>query len=148
MRSSDDVCAAIRAEFFDNLINQARIDQWFIALDVNDECELFCMACNFRHAIGPAAMFWRSQCDLGTPLKRAFSNPHIIGCDDDQVQIFGSHRLFPNSPQKRFSSNYMQRFSRKTSRTPARWNNAHGSVHEALPDLSSTKRKDPVPRAA
>jgi hypothetical protein len=91
MRSSDDVCAAIRAEFFDKLINQTRIDQWFIALDVNDACELFRMACNFGHAIGPAAMFWRSQCDLGTPPKRALSNPHIVGCDDDQVQIFGSH---------------------------------------------------------
>src|SRR5207237_8875809 len=58
MRSSDDVCAAIRAEFFDKLINQARIDQSFIAVDVNDECEFFRMACNFCHAIGAVAIVW------------------------------------------------------------------------------------------
>jgi len=69
--------------FFEKLINQARIDQWFIALDVNDECEFFRTACNFGHAIGAAAMFWRSQCDLGTPSKCALSNPHIVGRDDD-----------------------------------------------------------------
>ena len=80
----------MRAEFFDKLINQARIDQWFIALNVHDECEVFRVACNFGHAIGPAAMVRRSQCDLGTPIKRALGNPHIVGGDDDQVQIFGS----------------------------------------------------------
>ena len=57
MRSRDDVDAGIGPEFFDKLINQERIDQWFIALDVKDECELFCMACNFGYAIGPAAVF-------------------------------------------------------------------------------------------
>ena len=90
MRGSNDVDAAIRAEFFDKLINQARIDQWFIALNVNNECEVFRMACNFGHAIGPAAMVWRSQCDLGTPIERTLSNTHIVGRDDDQIQIFGS----------------------------------------------------------
>jgi hypothetical protein len=90
MRSSDDVDSAIRAKFFDELIDQARIDQWFIALDVNDECEVFRMVCNFGHAIGPAAMFWRSQGDLSTPIKRGLSNPHVVGRDDDRVQILGS----------------------------------------------------------
>ena len=90
MRSSDDVDVAIRAEFFDKLIDQARIDQWFIALNVNDECEVFRVACNFGHPIGPAAMAWRSQRDLGPPIKRGLGDPHIVGRDDDRVQIFGS----------------------------------------------------------
>ena len=41
--------AAIRAEFLDKLIDQARIDQWFIALNVNDERELFRVACDFGY---------------------------------------------------------------------------------------------------
>src|SRR5437763_11204126 len=144
MRSSDNVDAGIGPEFFDKPINQARIDQWFIALDVKDERELFRVACNLGYAIGAAAVFYRSQCDLGTPFERGLSNSHVIGCDDDQVQIFGSHGSFPDAPQKRFSSNYMQRFSRKTCRTPARWNDAHGPVHETHSNPTATKSTNAI----
>ncbi len=116
MRSSNDVDPRIRAEFLDELINQTRINQRFIALDVNDEHIVFRVAYDFRDAIGSATMFGRSQSDLCAPIERGLGDPHVVSGNDQRVQFFCMLTAFPDVSQKRLSCNWMQWFSRKTCR--------------------------------
>src|SRR6266487_5518465 len=82
MRRSDDIELAISAKFLDELVDQVRIDQRLITLNVDYVREPLCLFCDFGNAISPAVVPRRSQRDFGAPIKSGFSNAHIIGRDD------------------------------------------------------------------
>src|SRR4029079_3889426 len=49
---SDDLDRSIRVEFVYELVDQARLDQRFVALDVDDEGKLFRLVCDLGYPIG------------------------------------------------------------------------------------------------
>src|SRR6266496_3207515 len=56
MRSRHDSHFAIRLQFFDSFVDQTRIDQGFIPLDIDYVCELLCFAGHFSCSIGAGAV--------------------------------------------------------------------------------------------
>src|SRR5215471_4859329 len=132
MRRGDDVDCAIRAERLDHAVEQRRFSQRLVALDINNVLKLRRMLNDLGNAIGPALMLWRSHRDLGAPIKRCFGYPHVVRGDNDVVQFLRVAATFPNVLKKRFVSNEMQWFSRKTRGTPACWNDADCLTHLRL----------------
>src|SRR6266508_4146565 len=70
MRSRHDSHFAIRLQFFDNFVDQTRIDQGFIPLDIDYVREPLCFPRHFGDSISAAAVLRRSQRDVCTPAKR------------------------------------------------------------------------------
>src|SRR5437868_1503224 len=129
MCSRHDFRFTIRTQFFDKLVDQPRIDQRFVALDINYVCELLCFPRDFGHSVGTAAVFRRSQRDFCAPIKRGRRDPHVVGSNDNQIQTFSAAATLPNMFQKRFSSNGMQWFPRKSRGTPPGGNNSDRFTH-------------------
>ena len=90
MRGGDDLELAIDAKFLDKLVDQAWIDQRLIPLNVDYVREPLCLFCDFGNPISPAMVSGRSQRDFGAPIKSGFSNAHIIGRDDDGIEVFSA----------------------------------------------------------
>jgi hypothetical protein len=86
----------IRPQFFDKPIDQTRIDQGFISLDINYVCETLCFPRHFGYSVRSAAVFRRSQRDLCAPIKRRGSDSHVVGGNDNRIQTFGAAAAFPN----------------------------------------------------
>src|SRR5205814_9114293 len=57
---------------------------------------------------------------------------HIVGGNDDGIQVFGVAAAFPDIFQKRFSSNKMQRFSREACRIPPGRYDSSGFTHPSM----------------
>jgi hypothetical protein len=58
------------------------------------------------------------------------------------VEELRSLAALPDAPQKSFASNEMQWFSRKTRRTPSRWNDAYRLIHDSHTERSEAESKD------
>src|SRR6266480_3232058 len=56
MRGSDHLDLAVRSQFLHEFVDQPWIDQRFVALNVDDERELFRIARDFGYPIGSAAV--------------------------------------------------------------------------------------------
>ena len=52
--------------------------------------------------------------------------------------------MFPDAPEEWLARDEMERFARKWRRTPARWNDAHGPVHETHSNPTATKSTDAI----
>src|SRR5262245_18838957 len=116
MRGGDNPDRPVRAEFLYEFIDQLRINQWFIPLNVDDEPELFRVTYDFGRSVSAAAMACRSQRNFGTPIKSSLGDAHVVCGNDHRVEVFSSFAALPYTLQKRFSSNEMQWFSWKTRR--------------------------------
>src|SRR5262249_27723608 len=81
--------------------------------------------------------------DFGSPVKGGLGDAHIVCGNNYRIESLRFLTLLPDASQKSLSSNQMQRFSRKTRRTPARWNNADGLIHNGRPERSEAESKDP-----
>src|SRR6202035_2886488 len=114
---------------FDNLVDQTRIDQGLIPLDIDYVCELLCFSRHFGCPIGAGAMSRRSQRDLCAPVKRRGGDPHIVCGNDNRIQAFSPETTFPDMFQKRLSSNEMQWFTRKPCRIPSGRDDPNGFTH-------------------
>src|SRR5437764_7245779 len=123
MRRSDHVDLGIRAHRLDKTVEKAGFNQRFVSLDVENQIKPPAFTDNLSDSIRPALMTLRGHRDLGAPIEGRPGNAHIIGGDDDGIQILRATTAFPNMTEKRLVTNEMQRFSRKTRRTPARRNN-------------------------
>ena len=93
MRRGHDFHFAIGTQLFDKPVDQPRIDQRFVALDINYVRELLCFPRHFSDSIRAAEVLGRSQCDLCTPIKRRGGDSHIVSRNDNQVQVFGAEAL-------------------------------------------------------
>ena len=58
MPGSDDVDLAIATKFLNDLVDQTRIDERLVSLNVYDVGKLFRLFCYFSNAIGSALVFW------------------------------------------------------------------------------------------
>ena len=58
MPGSDDVDLAIATKFLNDLVDQTRIDQRLVALNVDDVGKLFRPFCHPGDPIGAALVFW------------------------------------------------------------------------------------------
>src|SRR5207249_8300821 len=96
MRSRNNIDSAVRAELFDDLIDQARIDYRLIALDVNNEREVSRMACDFCHSIGPATMPARGYGDLGAPVESSLRDSHVISSNDERIEFLCAPAALPH----------------------------------------------------
>src|SRR5262245_13706401 len=142
MRGGNDLRCAVRAKFLDNLVDQAWINQRFIPLNVDDERELFRFSCDFGYSISSAAVTCDGQRDFGTPIESRLGDAHIVRGNDYRFETLRSFGSLPHSSQNWFAGNHMQWFSRKTRRTPARWNNADRLIHGAHRGRGKAKSKD------
>src|ERR1051325_9559682 len=129
MSGSDDLDCTVGAKLLDHLVDQSRFNQRFVALNVDDKCELRRITCDFGDAIRSTAVTRRSQRDFSSPIESSLGNAHIVRCNNECVEAFSPLASLPDVLQKRLSGNDMQRFARKTRRTPARWNTACGLLH-------------------
>jgi hypothetical protein len=96
---------AIGTQLFDKPVDQPRIDQRFVALDINYVRELLCFPRHFSHSIRAAEVSGRSQSDFCTPIKRRGSDSHIVSGNDNQIQAFGTEASLENPFQKRLTIN-------------------------------------------
>src|SRR5882724_924155 len=120
---------AVGTQLFDKPVDQPRIDQRFVALDINYVRELLCFTRHFSDSIRAAEMSGRSQRDLCTPIKRRGGDSHIVSRNDNQIQAFGAEAALENSFQKWLPINRIQWFSRKSRRTPPGGNNSNRFTH-------------------
>src|SRR6266404_7631501 len=104
MRRCDDVDLAVSSKGFDELIDQTRINERLITLNINDIRKFFRFLCYFRHAIGPALMTVRSQRNLRSPTKGRARDPHVVRGDDDGIQFPGPATPLPNAAKQWFAS--------------------------------------------
>jgi hypothetical protein len=105
MRCGHDFHFAIGTQLFDKPVDQPRIDQRFIALDINYVRELLCFTRHFSDSIRAAEVSGRSQGDLCPPLKRRGGDSHIVSRNDNQIQVFGAEASLENPFQKWLSIN-------------------------------------------
>ena len=80
---------AIGTQLFDKPVDQPRIDQRFVALDINYVRELLCFPRHFSDSIRAAEVLGRSQCDFCAPIKRRGGDSHIVSRNDNQSPSFG-----------------------------------------------------------
>src|SRR5690348_13593923 len=76
----------IRSKLGDDSIDQSRVYQRFVALNINDEAELFRMRNYLSDSIGSALMFSGGQCDFRSPIECGFRDPHVVGGDDNFIE--------------------------------------------------------------
>src|SRR5262249_23938907 len=114
----------IPAHLPNELIEQPGIDQRFVTLNVEDKRNATQFGRDLSNSIGPAFVIRTCQANFSAPIKRCLGDPHIVRRDDDRIERTRAPHAFPDMLQERFARNSMQRFARKTSRTPARRNNA------------------------
>src|ERR1700682_2254028 len=129
MSCGDDVDLAIASQFFDELVDQARFNERFVALDVDDVGKVFPLFCNLRDPVGAALMKQRSQRHFRAPFKSRMCDTHVVSRDDDRVELGGAAASFPNATQQWFAGDEMQRLAAKTRRSPARRNNSNRFIH-------------------
>src|SRR5947207_14025495 len=87
MCCSNHLDLAIGSESFDKLVDQARIDQWLVALDIDYVPELLCLSSNFGNAIGATAVPPRGQRDFRTPIRRGVRALHRVRRADGRMQV-------------------------------------------------------------
>src|SRR3982075_2819933 len=104
MSRGDDVDLAIALQFFDELVDQSRFNERFVALDVDYVGKVFPLFCNLSDPVGAALMKRRSQRNFGTPFKSGMRDAHVVGRDDHRVEFLGTAATFPKPAQQRFSS--------------------------------------------
>src|SRR5207247_10239784 len=100
MRRGDDIDLPIRSQFFNESVDQARINQWLVALDINYIPELFPLFCDFGDAIGSALMPWGGQRNIGAPVKSRICHRQIVRGDDNGVQFISPSTAFADLPEK------------------------------------------------
>ncbi len=84
MRGGDHLDLRIALQFAHEPIDQLRIDQRLVALDVDDVSELLrSFARDFRDAVGAAGMVAPTSGDFRAPVERGFGDAHVVGRDDD-----------------------------------------------------------------
>src|SRR5881392_3414533 len=142
MCRSDDVDLAIRSQFFNDSVDQARINQWLVTLDINYVPELFPLFCDFGNAIGSALMPWGGQHNFRAPVKSRICNAQIVCSDDNGIQFFSAFTTFPDVTEKWLTSNQIQWFTRKTRGSPARRDYSGRFTHLQDRRLSSRLRPD------
>src|SRR5207248_5032631 len=104
-------------------IQQTWIDKRLISLDVDDEGKFSSATYDLRDAIGPALMLGRGQRYFCSPIEGRFRDSHVVRSDDRTIDFVCLRAAFPNTLQERFTRDDMQRFSRKSRRTPPRRDN-------------------------
>src|SRR5438477_6324107 len=142
MCRGDDVDLAIRSQFFNDSVDQARINQWLVALDINYVPELFPLFCDFGNAIGSALMPWGGQRNFRAPVKSRICNAQIVGGDDNGIQFFSASTTFPDVTEKWLTSNKIQWFTRKTRGSPTGRDYSGRLTHLQDRRLSSRLRLD------
>src|SRR5947207_15698449 len=114
MRRGDDIDLPIRPQFFNESVDQARINQWLVALDINYIPELFPLFCDFGDAIGSALMPWGGQRNFCAPVKSRICNAQIVRGADNGSRFFSASTTVPDGPEKWLASNNVVWFSRRT----------------------------------
>src|ERR1700730_2649429 len=107
MRGGNDLNLAIRAQRLNQSVDQSRIDERFIALDVDNKGELACFAGDFGDAIGAAVMTRRGECDFCAPIESRIGDTHIVGSNNYRIQFSCALATFQDMLQKWFASNWI-----------------------------------------
>src|SRR5260370_6693902 len=128
MRGGHDVDCAIGTQRFHEAIEQSRLGERLVALDIYNKTKLSGFPGDFGNSIGPALVLRQGHRYLRAPSESRFGDPHVIGGDDDCIQFLRPTTTFPNVSKKRFVCNKMQWFSRETRRLPSCRNNPN-SLH-------------------
>ena len=84
-------------------LRKLRVDEGFIALNINDDSESAQFLSHFRNSIRAARVLIRGQGDLGAELERSFRDSHIIRRNNDPVHIGNSTTSFPDMANKWFA---------------------------------------------
>ena len=121
---SRHVQTRITRDSFRQLIDQRRINQWLVALDVDDVGRLWNSAHCLRDPVGARRVFHRGHHRLAAERDHHLADPLVIRRNENLVQTITLLAAVPNVLDQRFSRNPMKRLSRKTSRSPTRGKNS------------------------
>src|ERR1700704_1903567 len=132
MRSGNHLERLVALQFTDETIDQLRIDQRLVTLDVNDVRELFQLARYFRDPIRTARVIRRGHRHFGAPIEGRFGNTEIVGGDNEAVEFLRAPAAFPNMPEQRLARDLMQRLAGKPRRAPACGDYSDSFSHVAL----------------
>ena len=105
-------------------VDQRGIDQWFVALNVDDVSRLRHRFHRLGNAIRASRVVRRSHGDLAAERKHRLTDPLVIHRDDDFIQPRALLTALPNVLDQGFSGDQVQRLSRETGGTPTRRQNA------------------------
>ena len=94
-------------------IDQLRIDQRFIALNVDDVRNASQFRGHFRDAVGPAAVAEVRQANFRAPSEGGFRDAHVVRRDDHLSSFGRVLAAFPDVSQERLSGDGMERFAGK-----------------------------------
>src|SRR3954463_2412627 len=123
MCGGDQLNRGVRSQLRNQAIDQPRLDQRFVALNIDYETELPGSAGDFGRSIGPALMAGGCQGDFRAPTESGLGNSHIIRGNDYRIQRSSLNTSLPNATQQRFAGNQMQRLARKAGGSkPGRYN--------------------------
>ncbi|MEP6938059.1 MAG: hypothetical protein ABI871_08320 [Chthoniobacterales bacterium] len=96
MRGGYNSNRSISSQQRDYPIDQLRIYQRFVALDVDDVTCVPASADHVGDTIGATPMTWRGERNLGAPGEGCLGNAHIISGDDQRIERFGTPTSFPD----------------------------------------------------
>src|SRR6266487_293050 len=105
MRRGDDTDLATGTQFLDQLVDQSRIHQRFVALNVDDERKLPGFSRYFGNAVRTALMIGGRERHFRAPLEGCVRNAHVVCGDDDRIQFSCASAAFPNMTKQWFARN-------------------------------------------
>src|SRR5439155_12748218 len=101
MRCRNDVDLAIRTEFFNDSIDQRRIEERLIPLNINDEIKPLRFSGDLGDPVSSALVKRRGHRHLRTPIKSRPSDPHVVCGDNECIKFFCPLAKIPYLPKKR-----------------------------------------------
>ena len=111
-------------------VNQLRIDQRFIALDIDDVGDAAQFRRDLRDSIGPAGVMQRFVRLTSAPQAKAASAMRMSSVAMiTAIKCLRAAAAFPDVLQQWLAGNRVERFAGETGRTPTRGNDADDSAH-------------------
>jgi len=117
-------------KLFHQFPEQSRVDERFVALDIEEDRRPLQFFRDFSDPVGAARVFRRSQRDLGPKLERCLHNPHVVRSDDDPIKNVCFEAALPNVLDQGLAGDSVQRFTGEAGRPPACGDDGGDPAHE------------------
>lgn len=126
------------------LVNQGRVDQGFIPLDIDDMAHFGEVFCDLGCSIGAAGVISPGQGDMPSKGFDGFRDALIVCCHCQVGEISAFLAAIPDMLDEWFSRDEMQRFSGKTGGSPAGRDYTKNGIRRSFHGLAARRREHPI----
>jgi hypothetical protein len=107
-RRGDDLDLRTVSQLSRKALQKNRVNQWFIALDIENDRGLFQLSRNLSNAVGPGGMICSRDGNFCAEVKSGFRDSHVIGRNNNLIKAARFDTSLPNVSDQRLAGDAVE----------------------------------------